>query len=141
MLCNEKDLYIYTVLTCSGNQSPKLGSGELWDMQLSNPQQHMDKQGEGNKGWQSTINTLRACPCRLTNPQLIELVLLLKHLCAADEENALLFESSSARATQRERAANLQTKHYCLALVRGSSSCRCWMLMLTGLEMLCRASS
>ena len=38
-------------------------------------------------------------------------------------------------------AANLQTEHYCLALVRGSSSCRSWMLMLTGLEMPCRASS
>ena len=42
-LCNGEDLYMYMDLTCSGNQSPKLGSGELWDMQLSNPQQHMDK--------------------------------------------------------------------------------------------------
>lgn len=52
-----------------------------------------------------------------------------------------MYESSSARPTQREMAANLQTEQYCLALVRGSSSCRCWMLMLTGLQMLCRASS
>ena len=34
--------------------SQNWGSGELWDMQLSNPEQHMDKQGEGQKGWQST---------------------------------------------------------------------------------------
>ena len=43
-------LYIYMVLTCSGNQSPKLGSRELWDMQVSIPEQHTVKQGEGNKG-------------------------------------------------------------------------------------------
>ena len=92
---------MYMDLTCSGNQSPKLGSGELWDMQLSNPEQLMEEQGEGNKGWQSTIKTDSACPCRLANPQLPGLFLLLQHLSAADEENALLFESSSARATYR----------------------------------------
>ena len=57
--------------------SQNWGSGELWDMQLSNPEQLMEEQGEGNKGWQSTINTDSACPCRLENPQLPGLFLLL----------------------------------------------------------------
>ena len=87
---------MYMDLTCSGNQSPKLGSGELWDMQLSIPERLMEEQ-EGNKGWKSTINTDSACPCRLANPQLHGLFLLLKHLCAADEEKVLLLDSSSAR--------------------------------------------
>jgi len=78
-------------------QSPKLGSRELWDMQVSIPEQHTVKQGERNRGWQSTINRVSACPCRLANPGLPGLFLLLKHLCAADEEKVLLLDSSSAR--------------------------------------------
>ena len=39
-------------------------------------------------------------------------------------------------------AANLQTEQYCLVLVRVSSSCPSWKVMLTaGLEMLCRTGS
>jgi len=101
MLRNGKDLYMYMILGCSGNQSSKLGSGVLQDMQLSIPEQHTVKQGERNRGWQSTINRVSACPCRLRNPELPILFLLLYHLCAADEEKVLLFESSSARVAYR----------------------------------------
>lgn len=40
---------------------------------------------------------------------------------------------------KREMATELQTKQYCLTLARGSFSCR--SVLMTGLEMICRASS